>query len=68
MPFSLAPLLIHNPDVPSNVRDALRTAYEVSADRRDDHLAAAARVMARELALECADARELVGLPFTGTC
>jgi len=67
MSFSMAPLLMNSPDVPSPAREALRAAYESDPDRRDDHLASAARVLNQDLAIDCADARELVGLP-AGVC
>jgi len=65
--FSLAPLLMHMPDVPVSVRDALRAAYGAEPDGRTAHLVAAARIIHTELAIECRDARELVGLP-AGSC
>jgi hypothetical protein len=67
MSFSLAPLLIHSPDLPTAVRDELRAAYAKSPGQRDGHLMTAARIIHTELELECRDARELVGLP-TGDC
>jgi hypothetical protein len=66
MRFSVAPLLMHSPDIPASVRDQLRAAYQDDQERRDEHLAAAARLIHEELALECGDARELVGLPPGG--
>jgi hypothetical protein len=66
MSFSMAPLLMRSADVPAHARDALR-ASESDPDRRDDHLMSAARVLNQELAIDCADARELVGLP-AGAC
>ena len=66
MSFSLAPLLVHNPDLPSSVRDELRAALTTEPSQRDVHLIAAARILNQELALDCSDARELVGLPAGG--
>ena len=65
MSLSMAPLLMHSPDLPSALRDELRAAFSEPA-RRDDHLIAAARIMRDELSLSCGDARELVGLPSGG--
>jgi hypothetical protein len=66
MSFSMAPLLIHSPDVPAELREELRHAYFAPGGQRDDLLQAAARRISEELTLECADARELVGLPPCG--
>ena len=67
--FSMAPLLMHSPDLPHTVREELRAALamEPMQPRRDEHLAAAARLLNEELAIDCSDARELVGLP-AGDC
>ena len=67
MSFSIAPLLLHLPDLPSAVHDELRAAYAKSPGQRDGHLMEAARIIHAELDLECRDARELVGLP-AGDC
>ena len=64
--FSLAPLLAFDPDVPADARAALRAAFVAAPDDRATHLATAARSLHRALALDCADVRELIGLP--GTC
>lgn len=63
--LSMAPLLMHSPDLPSSLRDELRAAF-AQPERRDDHLTAAARIMRDQLDLSCGDARELVGLPPGG--
>lgn len=70
MSLSLAPLLIHSPDVSATVREALQAAYAVERpDARAELLAAAARLLYIEAEgeLACSDARELVGLP-DGDC
>ena len=67
MSFSMAPLLMHSPDLPSALRDELRAAYAVEPAHRDAHLVTAARMIHAELDVECRDARELVGLP-AGCC
>jgi len=68
MSLSMVPLLMHSPDVPANVRDALRAAYGAVPDHRDEHLARAARLLQRTVPLDCADALELVGLPAGCGC
>ena len=68
MSFSMAPLLMHDTDLPAAIREQLRAAYLGEPERRDDHLVTAARLMHQELALECSDARELVGLPASYAC
>lgn len=67
--FSMAPLLMNSPDLPHTVREELRAALamEPMQRERDEHLAAAARMLYEELAIDCSDARELVGLP-AGSC
>lgn len=67
MSFSIAPLLIHSDVVPAPARAALRAAQRSASGERSRHLESAARILHHELALECDDARELVGLP-PGTC
>lgn len=62
MRFSMAPLLMHSPHVPAPAREALRAAYEAPAERRDEMLESAARILHAETNLECGDVRELVGL------
>jgi hypothetical protein len=68
MSFSVAPLLMHREDVPAIVRHALRAASDVPAEQRAPHLESAARILHRELDLDCGDARELVGLFAEGSC
>jgi hypothetical protein len=68
MTFSLAPLLIHSQNVPALARHALRAAHDAPAEQRTIHLESAARILHRELALDCEDARELVGLRSAGGC
>ncbi|HEU0036128.1 MAG TPA: hypothetical protein VFQ53_36195 [Kofleriaceae bacterium] len=63
----MAPLLMHSPDLSADVRGALRAAFAAEPDQRTDYLMNAARLMSQELALECDDIRELVGLP-AGSC
>ena len=62
MSFSLVPLLLHDDDVPETVRAALRDADHAPAGERQAHLEAAALALFRDAHLECAEARELVGL------
>jgi hypothetical protein len=54
--------------VPAVARRALRAAYDGPAQERRPHLETAARILHRELQLDCSDARELVGLPAGETC
>jgi hypothetical protein len=67
MSFSVAPLLIHSDAVPPAVRQALRAAHDGPTRERGRHLESAARILHRDLALDCGEARELVGLA-PGTC
>ena len=62
MSLSMATLLIHDPDLPASVREAIQAAHASRPETREDLLAEAARLLYRETALECADVRELVGL------
>jgi len=62
MSFSVAPLLLHSDHVPPSVRAELRAAYEGPETERTRHLEVAATILHREVALDCSDARELVGL------
>lgn len=66
MSFSLAPLLMVEDDVPATVRAALRAASRAPRSERCLHLRAAARALHHEAQLDCADAKELVGL--AGDC
>jgi hypothetical protein len=68
MSFSVAPLLLHSTQVPLTARHALRAAYEAPLEERILHLESAARILHRELDLNCLDARELVGLSAEGNC
>jgi hypothetical protein len=62
MSLSLLPLLVVEEDVPVSARAALREASRASDSERRTHLETAARALYREADLDCADARELVGL------
>jgi len=62
MTFSVARLLVDSESTPLGARRALRTAFEAPPEERLPHLETAARVLHRELDLDCRDARELVGL------
>lgn len=62
MSLSLVSLLIHEQDVPAAARAALREASIAPARQRHALLEAAARALYREADLDCADARQLVGL------
>lgn len=66
MSFSITSLLLHSPDVPATVREALRAAEEGEPAERDRQLKTAATLLYQEADLSCADVRELVGL--TGEC
>ena len=68
MSFSVAPLLLHSYQVPATARHALRAAYDAPLEQRRPHLESAARILHRELDLDCVDARELVGLSADGGC
>ena len=62
MTLSLLPLLLVEEDVPASARAALREASRMPEEARRAHLEAAARSLYAEAHLDCADARELVGL------
>ena len=62
MSFSLLPLLVFEDDVPAAARDAVREAQRVPEAERSVLLEASANTLYREAHLDCADARELVGL------
>jgi hypothetical protein len=62
MGFSLALLLMHSEFVPVEAREALKAASVAPLERKTAELELAARVLHREAALDCRDARELVGL------
>ena len=63
----IAELLIHTDGVPRSARDALVNALAGPEDERCDNLYAAALSLHHEAGLDCADARELVGLD-QGSC
>ena len=67
MAISLAPLLVHTADIPAGARTAIRDALDAPDDDRERLLETAARILHHEAELDCADARELVGLP-AGFC
>jgi len=62
MSFTMASLLIHDDQVPAAARDALAAAHQVSPEQRTQLLESAARILHREVGVECSDARELVDL------
>lgn len=62
MRFSFARLLLDSDSIPPAARQALRTAFGASPEDRRPHLETAARLLHRELDIDCRDARELVGL------
>lgn len=68
MSFTMAPILIHSDHVPPGARSELRAALEGSAEERQEHLTSAARILYAESGLDCADARELVGLSTDDGC
>jgi hypothetical protein len=67
MSFSVTPLLLHSDAVPASVRRVLQAAHNQPKAERKWLLESAARLLHHELALDCVDARELVGLA-PGTC
>ncbi|HSD87118.1 MAG TPA: hypothetical protein VLB44_06370 [Kofleriaceae bacterium] len=62
----MATLLMNSPELPETIRGELRAAQVAGQERRTDHLLNAARMMNRELTVDCEDALELVGLPAEG--
>jgi hypothetical protein len=62
MSYSFIPLLLAEADVPARARTALRAARLAPISERRSHLEAAARALCIEAELDCAEARELVGL------
>lgn len=62
MSLSLVALLLVDEGVPARARAELRAASAGPASDRHHHLEAAARALCYEAGLDCADARELVGL------
>jgi hypothetical protein len=65
--LSMLPLLIHSADVPAPARAALQAAATLPAEQRGAALETAARLLWSETDLDCADVRDLVGLP-PGAC
>ena len=68
MSLSMAPLLMYSEQVPAEVRDAIRAAYDAPAEHRTASLEVAASVLHRATGLGCSDVRELVGLPGDRNC
>jgi len=66
--LSLTPILMHSDAVPAEVRSALRTASEAPPERRKAELKVAARALFQVTDLDCAEVRELLGLPEGCTC
>jgi hypothetical protein len=66
MKLSMASLLIHDEQVPTPVRDALRAVHDAAPEHRSARLESAARILHRETGLECSDVWELVGLQDCG--
>jgi hypothetical protein len=62
MGFSIALLLMHSEFVPAEAREALKAANAAPLEERTRALETAAQILRREAALDCTDARELVGL------
>jgi len=62
MGLSLVTLLLYDDDVPPSARAALWEANDAPADERQRYLEIAAQALYREANLDCAEARELVGL------
>ena len=62
MSLSLLPLLVVEEDVPAAARASLRKAKHASVPERRALLLEAAASLYREVHIDCADARELVGL------
>jgi hypothetical protein len=68
MSLSMAPLLMHSEQIPTEARDAIRAAYDAPLQHRAARLEVAARVLHQATGLACSDVRELVGLPGDGQC
>jgi hypothetical protein len=68
MSLSVTHLLLDSDSVPLGARSALRSAYQAPVEERRPYLETAARLLHRELGLDCTDARELVGLPAPAPC
>ena len=64
--YDVTSLLLHSTDVPDAVKAEL-VLSRGDGGSRETHLRSAARELVRTMALDCGDARELVGLP-AGSC
>ena len=62
MALSVAPLLLFSDAIPEGARDALRDAFARPEDERPRLLANVAKILHREVDLDCDDVLELVGL------
>jgi len=60
--MQMASLLRHSPHLPVAARDALAEAHRSAPEKKTELLMFAARILHRELGVECADALELVDL------
>jgi hypothetical protein len=65
--LSLTPILMHSDAVPAEVRSALRAASEAPPERKKHELRVAARTLSQVTDLNCAEIKELIGLP-DGSC
>ena len=65
--LSLTPLLMHSDAVPAEVRKALRAASEAPPEQKKAELKLAARTLLQVTDLDCAEIKELIGLP-DGSC
>lgn len=62
MALSVAPLLLHSDTISEGARLALRDAFARPEDERAALLANVAKILYREVDLDCDDVLELVGL------
>jgi hypothetical protein len=62
MSFTMASLLAHSEQIPISVRSALRSAHQGPPERQRQLRESAARILHREVGVDCRDARELVDL------
>jgi len=62
MALSVAPLLLYSDAIPEGARLALRDAFARPEDQRAQLLANVAKILYREVDLDCDDVLELVGL------
>ena len=67
MAFTMASLLVHDEHIPAAAREALRAASAAPPADRVELLESAARILHREIGVDCPDARELVDLQ-PGSC